>query len=513
MTQPSVPFDLPPDDPPPAANGSVAPDLEKSERERSAPKGKDKRGGMQETRREVHINGAPKPPPKDMVDMAREDWSNPDAWPTNADTLWPLIIAHLAKDGVGPEQVIVYVYRMNVGQFVADKDKVKIGTIKGDSIKPYGGMSASEAQFYYLLNTFHCVPAPNGCGKSHYELEYRYVNGRPIKTGYLDLDSYGTLRAIADRATEIGGEINKAMQSEASGQPGKPPPIMPMPGQPSYFSNPGAVPGGMSPEGYMELGHLRAMKEEFDRARAEGRAPRDIPNMMGAPGNDAAIAWEREKAQLKLDAEKGKQELELKIRDMEMKAAADAAARDREALLNRLASLEARLNSPGESDEAKMLKHLIALGVVKVGPDGKPLVGAAAAHEPPPPLGPSVDDMLKDPVQFAKFEKARTEYREQVRRVHGFADPSTEIVEREEKEIKKEPTWIDKVLAVGGGILEGAVKNPEGPLTALATFTKGSQAGQMFEGLASAAAAGKAAVNASRVNSPPSGGGGFKSSA
>ena len=82
--------------------------------------------------------------------MAREDWSNPDAWPTNADTLWPLIIAHLAKDGVGPEQVIVYVYRMNVGQFVADKDKVKIGTIKGDSIKPYGGMSASEAQFYYL---------------------------------------------------------------------------------------------------------------------------------------------------------------------------------------------------------------------------------------------------------------------------------------------------------------------------------------------------------------------------
>ncbi|MHB8332703.1 MAG: hypothetical protein ACYDEA_10990, partial [Candidatus Dormibacteria bacterium] len=101
--------------------------------------------------------------------------------------------------------------------------------------------------------------------------------------------------------------------------------------------------------------------------------------------------------------------------------------------------------------------------------------------------------------------------RETLRKTFNLENPTTEIVEQE-KEEKKEPTWLDKVIGVAGGILEGAVKNPEGPLTALATFTKGSQAGQMFEGLAAAAAAGKAAVNMNR-SVPPSGGGGFKSNA
>ena len=113
---------------------------------------------------------------------------------------------------------------------------------------------------------------------------------------------------------------------------------------------------------------------------------------------------------------------------------------------------------------------------------------------------------------IAEGQKAGEQTREVLRKTFNFENPSTEIV-KEEPEAKKEPTWFDKVLAVGGGILEGAVKNPEGPLTALAQFTKGSQAGAMFEGLASAAAAGKAAVNASRVTQPSSGGGGFKSSA
>jgi hypothetical protein len=467
----SVPFDLPPDEPPAAANGT--PELEKSERTRVPPKGGG-RGGQQETKREVPTAGAPKPPNKTVVDFAQENWSNPDAWPKNGDALWPLIIGHLAKEGVGPDGVVVHVSRRPIGLMNPEKDVVKLGTIRGDSIAPYGGMSASEAQFFYILNTFHCIPAP-GCGKAHYDLDYRYaVNGAPIRTGTLELDSYTTLRAIAQRTEEIGAEIGKAAQAEASGQPaGRPPPIMSLPGQPSYFASPAQVPAGMSPEGYMELGHLRAMKEEFERARAEGRAPREVP-MPGSPSSDAAIAWEREKAQMQLAAEKDKKELELRIKEMEMKQAADAAARERDALLNRLASLEARINSPGESDEAKMLKHLIALGVLQVGPDGKPVpVGAGASYTPP--------------------------------------GPHTEIVERDEPE-KKEPTWIDKVIGVAGGILEGAVKNPEGPLTALATFTKGSQAGQMFEGLAAAAAAGKAAVNMNRV-SPPSGGGGFKSNA
>jgi hypothetical protein len=267
----------------------------------------------------------------------------------------------------------------------------------------------------------------------------------------------------------------------------------------------------MSPEMAIEWGKMQAREEM--RAELENRPVREVPPPTGVPSNDAAIAWEREKAQMQLAAEKDKKELELRIRDMEMKQAADAAARERDALLNRLASLEARINSPGESDEAKMLKHLIALGVLQVGPDGKPVpVGAGASYTPPGKAQTPEQQLLEAARVIAEGQKASEQTRETLRKTFNLENPTTEIVERDEPE-KKEPTWIDKVIGVAGGILEGAVKNPEGPLTALATFTKGSQAGQMFEGLAQAAAAGKAAVNASRVSSPPSGGGGFKSSA
>ena len=158
MTQPSGDtFDLP-IDPPPAANGAAT-DAEagRSDRRRAPPKDPEKnRGGMQETKREVPAATVPKPPSKAVIDLANENWEeNPDAWPKNADALWPVIIKHLAKSGVGPEAVVVNVSRMAIGHMTADKDVVKLGTIRGESIKPYGGMSASESQFFYILNTFH----------------------------------------------------------------------------------------------------------------------------------------------------------------------------------------------------------------------------------------------------------------------------------------------------------------------------------------------------------------------
>jgi hypothetical protein len=512
MTQSSaLPFELPPDDPPPA---DVAEERqEKSARRRSPPTGDDKRGGMQETKREVSTNGAPKPPNKTVIDQANENTKNPDAWPTNADALWPLVLGHLAESGVGPDQVVVHVSRSALGQFVAEKDRVKIGVIRGDSIKPYGGMSASEAQFFYLLNTYHCIPAP-GFGKARYELEYRYADGTRIKTGYLELDSYATLKAIAERTSEIGAEITKAAASEASGQPARPPPIMPLPGQPQqhhYVPSPAQM-GSMPTEMAMEWGVMK--ERERVRAAQENRPVQEVPPPTSMPNNEAAIAWEREKAAMQLAAQTATNALELKIKEMEMKQAAADAAREKAALLDRLAALEHRMSHPAESEEGKMLKQLIAFGVVQVGPDGKPVpVGAGASYVPPGKASTPEQQLMEAARVIAEGQKAGETTREVLRKTFGFENPSTEIV-KEEEEKKPEPTWFDKVIAVGGGILEGAVKNPEGPLTALAHFTKGSQAGEMFAGLASAAAAGKAAVSASRVNSPPSsGGGGFKSSA
>ncbi|MHB8563242.1 MAG: SEC-C metal-binding domain-containing protein [Acidiferrobacteraceae bacterium] len=62
-----------------------------------------------------------------------------------------------------------------------------------------------------------------------------------------------------------------------------------------------------------------------------------------------------------------------------------------------------------------------------------------------------------------------------------------------------EPPWLDRAIKIK---LIESVEDPEGALTALATFTKGSQAGRMFEGLAQAAAA-AAKMAASNTTATP----------
>ncbi|HXB28119.1 MAG TPA: hypothetical protein VNV25_25540 [Gemmatimonadaceae bacterium] len=513
----SVPFDLPPDDPPAEANGASVED--DGRRKRSPPSGGG-RGGQQEIRRQPPAAGAPKPPNPALVRAASEDPGDLEAWPRDAFKLWPRIIDHIGKTNppLQPEEVTISVTRAPLGPSIrGPKDDeaagyINMGEINGGAVAGFGGMTASDSLRYHLVSQFHSI-GPNGstkgAGPSHYKLEFSYVrNGAPIKTGHVDLDSYSTLVMVRERGEQLAEQIRKAQEIGESGEAGRLPPLGTLPGMPGRVAQTHV--STMSPEMAIEWGKMQAREEM--RAEQENRPVREVPPPTGVPNNDAAIAWEREKAQMQLAAEKDKKELELRIRDMEMKQAADAAARERDALLNRLASLEARINSPGESDEAKMLKHLIALGVLQVGPDGKPVpVGAGASYTPPGKAQTPEQQLLEAARVIAEGQKASEQTRETLRKTFNLENPTTEIV-KDEPEDKKEPTWFDKVIGVAGGILEGAVKNPEGPLTALATFTKGSQAGQMFEGLAQAAAAGKAAVNASRV-SPPSGGAGFKSNA
>ena len=450
MTQPSVPFDLPPDDDLPGPAPEV---LDASEKKRVPPKGGG-RGGQQETKREVSTNGAPKPANKTLIDFAHENTKNPDAWPKNADALWPLILDHYAADGVGPENLDVHVYRMPLGQHVPDKDKVKIGVIRGDSIKPFGGMSASESQFFYILNTFHCIPAPGCGGDARYELEYRTTFGTAIKTGYLELDSYVTLKAIAERTNEIGAEISRSMQAEQSGQPARPPPIMSMPGQAQPYAPQQPQFSGMPQEMAIEWGVMK--ERERVRAEQEKRPPRDVPPPASMPDNGAAIAWEREKATMQLAAAQATNTLELKIREMEMKFASDAAARKEEALLNRLAAMEHRMNNPAESDEAKMLKQLIALGLVQVGADGKPVpVGAGASYVPPGKASTPEQQLMEAARVIAEGQEGwRTDARGTAQDVQ-LREP-LDGDRQGGLRPRRRPTWFDKVLAVGGSILEEA---------------------------------------------------------
>lgn len=481
MTQPLQPIDLPDDDDDPVPEAGVArapePTRVPSHHAQSAA-GRKKRENMAPAVRAAD-------PPRDLDTSADEK----AGWPTALGPLWLKILSWLPTQKVNereatPDDVGITVLRVSGGGQaggVTFPEPIEGGEVVGDESE-----SADAALQRILTERFHLYVSDERSRATFRCKFYWRIGGRgDIKTSEpLMLPSPLDIK----RSRKSTGDAGTTLERGGDG------------GGKDYL------------HGRLEA-ELEALRRENEQARREGRAPKPVEQLVapaGAQPGDWAerlrlereLAEARAKAASEEAARKAAETHAAETAELRRQLDAMKAAQEREVLERRLAEMERRISQPQASQPSEIIQVLQTLGLIQVGPDGKPIPVGAGQPYTSPGITPE-DQILNAAKVMADARAAEEKTRETLRRAYGFQDPKTEIVQAEAEE-KEEPGFLDKYVMP---VVKGIVSHPEGPLTALAHIANGSPLGEMAKGAAAAVSAGRAAVNASKSQAPGVSGG------
>ncbi len=417
--------------------------------------------------------GEPKPPPERVVKVLAapdEDQDDPDAWPTDALALWETLLRWLGRQvpPIPADRVSITVSRKLLGP--VSLPPVTFQAIKGAAVTAHPPYSASEQLQRYLVTTYHSIGGAGrreGCGHAEYTLGFYWVHtGKTIKVGHVQFDSYAVMCAIQERANAFEEQLEgERQQAEAVGP--APAGASPYPARrlvaPAGYPAPGYGPPAYAPAAHAagdpdlhrRLGYLEAVKEEFDRASAEGRAPREI-----APQSVGAVA----PAPMTTAAED----------DARMARVATAAVQ---------AALAAAGIRPQTEEErmAKMMaaqSEIITKNVLAVlGPLPSPgAVGAgAAAPVGTPNVQQTVANIKELLDQFKTIEEAKTSFRDLI----GVAEePDDRAITPERTIVEQKPQgFMEKAMGLLKALPPGALP---ATLAVLGKAFAGSPAGDML---------------------------------
>ena len=474
---------------------------EQARREASAPK---RAGAKPGRRRPADPPAAPgfrlrEPMPQESMS------DNPKDWTDDPFAVWSIMCGGwLGKQGLDPSAIGISVSRRLSGGPIAGEE-LKLSQIKGSDIAPYGPWTASEVLERHLLDVYHAVGGQGGrqgCGPARYTLAFYWSNrGGTIKTTHIDFDSYFVMKEQRDRTDQARAhkrgaeEVQSFQQPPPFAGPGGPTGTMPMPVRVGPAAPPAVaapVQGASGPDQslYVELGYLRAIKEENERARAENRAPREIaepvavaPAAQGmSPAEVARIAGE----------------------------AAAVAVREALAAAGIRPKTEAdRLEELLARNQEATLKNIQAL----YGPPPATGAGAAAAAVPPPTapaaattVASTVEALKQLMAEFKTVKEAEGTFREML-----GVEPEDRSEAIEPKVIhvedKPKPDFLDRAIGFFKSLPPGAMAQT---MAAAGVIFEGSPAGQLLQ---KAAAAAQAAQTAGSVVNPRGGWGGGTPSA
>lgn len=487
----AAPFDLPEDDPPVPENGILQERPEQEEHKRKY------------QRRATAAEGGKRNPPlpaeapprsfeeSNAAKYPSKEPSEKDVWPTKVGPLWLKILDWLPTQKIGeetatPEDVLIGLDRVSGG-----------GQTGGAELEPIDGAAAAgdenesgdRALMRIVTDSYH-IPVSDKRSRATFRAKFywrRGGKGTIKQSESFTLDSPENLQKMRLARSQDGGEVQT---------------LGPLP---TAMANGAPLPPGLPPEILMELGELRAKVHGKPQVPAVIAAPPpvNVESQLEVARLQAQLQAEKDKAAEREKHQREMEALQQQVRDLQ-------AAKDREAQEARFKALEARLNAPPAQDAdarlaAVMLQQLQALGLVQVGPDGKPQpVGAGTPYQAP--AVPPAQQVLAAAQVLASQQKEGENARETLRKAFGFADPRTEIVEAPEE--KPEPSFWEKHVAP---IAKGIMAHPEGPLAALAFIADGSPLGGMAKQAADAIGAGRAAVSAAKPTgpAPTSGGAGW----
>jgi hypothetical protein len=394
---------------------------------------------------------------------------------------WEWCLEHCGEQDWQPRDLIVAIINTRGG----DKGEPVYMTpkIHGDQIlgDPSNSYSAGEAATDWVIDYFHQDPGTPATYKARI---FGPSNAFIVETEPFKLESYATIdarrRALKARADKEGGTGGR-LQSPYE------PPARPWALATPGFAPPAtatvSVPAGTPPEMaalYQELGYLRAVREEADRAKAEGRAPRDVSAPVVVPAAAPAI------------------DIEKRIAEAVAAAVGQAVPAVLAAAGIRPKSEEEKLAEMFARNNQAMLEAVRAM---------IPQAAPATPGEPPKAAEKAASTLDAIKSLFAEmndFEKARVE----MRKAMGVEDPAprTEIVVEADEEKKEDDGFWGKMIK---DTVQSVVKSPEGVLAGVAAIAKGSPLGQIAETASVAMTAAKAAARASGGVATMGGGSGW----
>lgn len=430
------------------------------------------------------------PPPDEVSD-------DPKDWPADPYAVWEIMCGGwLQKQGRGPEAI-----GASVSRRVMDSrgEELKLPLLKGTDIAPYGPWSPGEMLDRQLLDVYHAMGGQGGragCGPARYTIAFYWMGkGGTIKTTHVELDSYFVMKEQRERADQARAHRRGA---EEAGAFAPPPPFVSAGagGSPSFgggaggqsaWARPAGVAQSASPAApaasaapaatstvdasvYQRLGYLEAVKEEADRARLEGRAPREVADAPAGPApgtltaaDVARIAGEALRAGL-----------------------AEAGIRPKTEV-DRLEEMMARNNE-------LMLKNITAL----YGPPPSVGAGAAAAQPPPPSAAPAAASTVASTVEALK--QLMNEFKT-VKEAEGTFREMLGVEEREPSEAieprgpifvedKPKPGFFERAIDFFKGLPPGSIAQT---MAAAGVMLEGSPAGQLLQKAAAAAQAAQGA--------------------
>jgi hypothetical protein len=415
------------------------------------------------------LGAAPPVPEKVVLQGAPDEESDdPRQWPSEALQVWPILLRWLGKRGLGPEAVGCTVSRKLVGPMVSDETKFQ--PLKGTSVRPYGSYSASEVLQRRLIDVYHAVGpegGSQGCGPANYTLAWYWLGqGGTIKTSHTQLDSYQVLIEQRHRGEEADRASGLGQQSNFS----PPPPFTSSPEQ--RYAEPqrqaAQTATATAPTDFAvaaEIGYLRRIKEESDRAAAEGRAPRPIE-----PTGAVAVSREDEDARIA----------------RAVTAALAAAGIKPKSDMDRMAELMQQNNDA-------LMKNIIALY-------GDPASKVGAAGNPTPT---QAADTVQDTV--AGLKKLLQEFKT-LREAEGIfkealgADEDEPVTPTAITVEQKPKGAMEQVSAFFKGLPPGAIAQT---MAVAGAFLEGSPVGEIVKKAAAAAqAAGAVSVAAEKARGP-----------
>lgn len=386
------------------------------------------------------------------------------ACPKPFEEAWEWCLEHCGEQDWQPRDLLITIINTRGG----DKGEPVYMTpkIHGDQIlgDPSNSYSAGEAATDWVIDYFHQDPGTPATYKARI---FGPSNAFVVETEPFKLESYATidarrraLKARADKDGGTGGPFAPAFEPArrfAGQQPALPPPVAPLP----------AGTAVTDPEWYLRMGRLEAQNEEFRRAQAEGRAPREIAPP-AAPSLSPA-------------------DIQKQIADAVAAAVGQAVPAVLAAAGIRPKSDEEKLAEMFARNNAAMLEAVKSM---------LPQQAAPSPGEPPKAAEKAASTLDAIKSLFAEmndFEKARVEMRKAMG-VEDAAPRSEIVVEEPEDKPAAEDGFFGKMLK---DVVQGIVKSPEGVLAGVAAIAKGSPLGQIAETAGTAMTAAKAAARAS----------------
>ena len=459
-----------PEDPPSPRPTDPSQLTEEQLRDLQPPK---KRGRPRKKTTEPRPLGTPPliPPSVTAASTQDEDSDDPREWPADALLAWPILLRWLAKHGMGAEAVYAIVSRKLIDPRFQSVP-TRFGQVKGTSVVAVGSYSAAEVLHRYLVDVFHSVGGAGGgagCPAADYTVEWHWSSGRSngLKTTHITLDAYQVLIAQREQAAAFEASADAWRSGAGEGVLTRAPVVgFGRPAAPHAPHAPAQAGDGALRE---RLGYLERVKEETDRAIAEGRAPREVP----AVGPAVSVADEDAKIARAVTA------------------ALAAAGIKPKSDMDRMAEMMAANNDA-------LMKNIIAL----YGDPASRAVGAGAAQPTPMQAADTVQDTvagLKKLLQeFKTLREAEGIFKEAL---GADDDDKDDAITPTQITVEQKPQdFMAKVGAFFKGLPPGAIAQT---MAVAGAFLEGSPVGEIVKKAAAAAqAAGAVQAGVEKARGP-----------